>query len=269
MEGSSVKVGVVGACGRMGQEAMRALGGDPAFELVAVCDNDRVGESARAVAGPPAPEIPITGKLGEALDAARPDVLVDLTNGGSAPDHAIRALKRKVAVVIGASGVGADGLAAIRDACAEHATPCLLVPNFAIGAVLMMRFAEEAARWFPDVEVIELHHAGKLDSPSGTAVHTAERVSEARLGRPARQIGATETRPGARGASVKDVHVHSVRLPGLVAHQEVLFGGEGELLTIRHDSLSRSSFMAGLKLAVREVRRLEGLVVGLDKVMSG
>jgi 4-hydroxy-tetrahydrodipicolinate reductase len=267
MSDKAVRVAVVGACGRMGQETLRALGSDPGFDVVAACDSNHVGESARTVAGPAAPDIPVSGKLGEALDAARPDVLVELTNGGSAPDHAIRALKRRVAVVVGASGIASDGMAAIREACAESTTPCLIVPNFAVGAVLMMRFAAEAARWFPDAEVLEMHHAGKLDSPSGTAIHTAERIAESRSGRPVRQIGATETRAGARGAGVKEVHVHSVRLPGLVAHQEVLFGGEGELLTIRHDSLSRTSFMAGLKLAVREVRRLEGLVVGLDKVM--
>lgn len=251
----------------MGQETLRALGSDPGFDVVAACDSNRVGESARSVAGPQAPDIVVSGKLGEALDASSPDVLVELTNGGSAPDHAMRALKRRVAVVVGASGIASDGMAAIRDACSESGTPCLVVPNFAVGAVLMMRFAAEAARWYPDAEVVEMHHAGKLDSPSGTSIHTAERIAEARTGRAVRQIGATETRAGARGSAVKEVHVHSVRLPGLVAHQEVLFGGEGELLSIRHDSFNRSSFMTGLKLAVREVRHLEGLVVGLERVM--
>jgi 4-hydroxy-tetrahydrodipicolinate reductase len=267
MEGSPVKVAVVGACGRMGQEACRALAADPDFELVVACDNRNVGESIRDVAGAPAPDIPVSGKLGEALDATKPDVLVELTNGGSAPDHALRALKRGVAVVVGASGVGREGLAAIRDAATEHGTPCLLVPNFALGAVLMMRFAEQAAAWFPDAEIVEMHHAGKLDAPSGTAMHTAEVVADARTKPPQRVIGATEKAEGARGAKVKGVPVHSVRLPGLVAHQMVVFGGEGELLTVRHDSMSRASFMEGLKLAVRKVRTLEGLVVGLDKVM--
>lgn len=261
------RVAVVGAAGRMGQEALRALGGSPGFEVVAAIDKLNCGESARSLAGAPAPEVLIHNKLGEALDAGRPDVLLDLTHPSCAADNTMSALKRKIAVVIGTSGLSNDDLSAIRESCMEHGTPALLVPNFAIGAILMMRFAEQAAKWFPNVEVIELHHDGKADSPSGTATRTAEILADARESVPRGVVGAIEKHAGARGANVKGVHVHSVRLPGLVAHQEVLFGGPGELLTLRHDSMHRGSFMEGVKLACAEVRNLSGFVTGLDKLM--
>ncbi|MBS1724983.1 MAG: 4-hydroxy-tetrahydrodipicolinate reductase [Armatimonadetes bacterium] len=262
-----VKVAVAGACGRMGQESLRALGGAPEFEVVAAVDKSNPGESARSVAGSPAPDIAIHNKLGESLDATKPDVLLDLTHASCAADNTVSALKRRIAVVIGTSGLSNEDLSAIREACMTHETPALLVPNFAIGAILMMRFAEQAAKWFPSAEIIELHHDGKADSPSGTATRTAEMIAAARESVPRRAVGAVEKFPGARGAQVKGIQTHSVRLPGLVAHQEVLFGGPGELLTIRHDSMNRGSFMEGVKYACREVRGLNGFVVGLDKLM--
>jgi len=264
---SVIRVAVAGAAGRMGQESLRALGAAGEFEVVAAIDKLHVGEPASAVAGAPAPDVAITARLGETLDASKPDVLLDLTHPSCAADNTLTALKRKIAVVIGTSGLGNDNLSAIRSACREFETPALLVPNFAVGAVLMMRFAEMAAPWLPSAEIIELHHDGKADSPSGTATRTAEIISASREAEPRGVVGSIEKYPGARGAHVKGVHVHSVRLPGLVAHQEVVFGGTGELLTVRHDSMNRTSFMEGVKLACREVRTLSGFVVGLDKLM--
>lgn len=263
----SVRVIVAGAAGRMGQETMRAISTASEFDLVAAVDKQCNGESARALIGGEVRDIAIQNKLGETLDACPCDVMVDFTHPSSAASNTLSALKRGVATVIGTSGLSGEDLSAIREACAEHKTPALLVPNFAIGAILMMRFAEVAAKWFPNVEVIELHHDGKADSPSGTASRTAEIIADARESVPRGVIHPIEKHPGARGAKVKGVHVHSVRLPGYVAHQEVLFGGPGEVLTIRHDSMDRKSFMEGVKLAVREVRSLQGLVVGLDKLM--
>ena len=153
------------------------------------------------------------------------------------------------------------------DACRLNGVGGVLVPNFAIGAVLMMRFAQEAARWLPDAEVIEMHHDRKIDAPSGTGIRTAELISEARTKQKRPDPTTKLKHEGARGALVADVKVHSVRLPGLVAHQQVLFGGEGELLTIKHDSLSRASFMQGVKLAIRKVRDLDTFAIGLDKLM--
>ena len=143
----------------------------------------------------------------------------------------------------------------------------LVVPNFALGAVLLQQFAAQAARHLPHVEIIELHHDGKADAPSGTALATAARVAEARSETPA-VVRGDDAHPGARGTTHHGVPVHSVRLPGLVAHQEVLFGGEGELLTLRHDSTSRDSFASGIVLAVRSVAGLDGLTVGLDALLG-
>jgi 4-hydroxy-tetrahydrodipicolinate reductase len=169
--------------------------------------------------------------------------------------------------VIGASGLSSAQQQEVAAACKKAGLGGILVPNFAIGAVLMMRFAAEAAKWLPNAEVIEMHHDKKVDAPSGTGIRTAELVSEAR--RSGRHPDPTKVVKfeGARGSLVNDVPVHSVRLPGLVAHQTVMFGGEGEVLTIHHDSMNRLSFMSGVLLAVRRVRDLDGFVVGLDALM--
>lgn len=261
------RVAIVGAAGKMGREALKALGSDDRFVVVAAVNRSRAGENCRDIAGPEAPDLVIEGKLGAALDAAKPDVLLELTHGGSAPEYGTSAMKRGIAVVVGSSGIGPDGLSALRNSSTEFGCPCLLVPNFAVGAVVMMRMVETVAPWMPDAEIVEMHHSGKLDAPSGTSMHTAELISEARTRRPVRNTMAVEKAQGARGAAVHDVRVHSVRLPGLVAHQTVMFGGEGEVLTIRHDSMDRRSFMPGVKLSILGVRDLSGFVVGLDKVM--
>lgn len=264
---SEIKVIVAGAAGRMGQETMRALGEASDIQIVAAVDKQNIGESCRTLCGGQTADLQILGKLGESLDTFPADVLVDFTHPSSAASNTLSALKRKVAVVIGTSGLSSEDLSAIREACQEFQTPALLVPNFAIGAVLMMRFAEMAAKWFPQAEILELHHDGKADSPSGTATRTAELIADARNSVPRGAIGAIEKYPGARGAKVKGINVHSVRLPGYLAHQEVLFGSPGEVLSVRHDSMDRKCFMEGVKLAVREVRSISGLVVGLDKLM--
>jgi len=179
-----------------------------------------------------------------------------------------QALAAGVHCVVGTTGVGVDRWAEVAGETGSSA--CLFIaPNFAIGAVLMMRFAEVAARYMPHAEIIELHHDRKLDAPSGTAMRTAAIIAGARAEVPASPGRETEVSPGARGALVDDVTVHSVRLPGLVAHQEVLFGGVGQTLSIRHDSIDRTSFMPGVVLAVREVVTRSGLVVGLEELMEG
>jgi 4-hydroxy-tetrahydrodipicolinate reductase len=175
-------------------------------------------------------------------------------------------------VVVGTSGFGEDRLDEVAGWLADHpAARVLVVPNFSIGAILMMRFAEQAARFFPSAEVIELHHAAKADAPSGTALRTASMIGAARaeagLGPP--PDATSSALPGARGATVDEIHVHSVRAAGLMAHQEVLFGGPGETLTIRHDSLDRVSFMPGVLLAVRGIGSLpHGLTVGLEGLLG-
>lgn len=262
-----IRVAVTGAAGKMGVEVLRAVAHADDMELVAAVDRQRADEPISAVAGVGLPDLKIESRLGEALDRSQPHVLVDFTQMAAAPENCLSALRRGIAVVIGTSGLSAADLSAIRQGTADYNTPAALIPNFAVGAVLMMRFAELAAAWLPDVEIIEAHHTDKLDAPSGTATHTAERIAEARRAEPMVNKSAHEKHAGARGAKVKDVQVHSLRLPGCVAHQEVIFSGVGELLTIRHDSLDRRSFMEGVKLSIRRIRDHQGLIVGLDRLM--
>jgi 4-hydroxy-tetrahydrodipicolinate reductase len=238
-----IKVGVVGAKGRMGQAAVEAIKGAEDMQLVAAIDMG----------------VPPT-----ALDEAGAEVIVDFT----APDAVMRTLQvcidRGIHCVVGTTGFTLERLDEVREWCrARPEVGVLIAPNFGIGAVLMMEFAAMAAPYFESAEIIELHHPDKVDAPSGTATHTAQAIAAARAGMPAAPDATTHELPGARGARVDGVPVHSVRARGLMAHQEVILGGIGETLTIRHDSLDRASFMPGVLLGVREAPSHPGLTVGL------
>ena len=243
------KVGVLGARGRMGREVVRVVGETADLEVVAEVDQ---GDNLDALTGC--------------------DVVVDFTHPGVVMENLRWCIAHDLDVVVGTSGFAQDRLDEVRGWLADHPdVRVLVVPNFSVGAILMMRFAEQAARFFPSAEVIELHHAAKADAPSGTALRTASMIGAARaqagLGPP--PDATVSEIPGARGAIVDEVHVHSVRVAGLVAHQEVLFGGQGETLTIRHDSLDRVSFMPGVLLAVRNLASLpEGLTMGLEGLLG-
>jgi len=245
---TSVRVGVAGALGRMGRAVCAAVSDANDLELVGGFDRFNVGEPLADLTGLSKPAGLLYDDLAAFYDNAKPDVVVDFTLHPATLDVAREALVRGISPVIGATGRSAEEEAALAALCEQRGVGGALVPNFAIGAVLMMRFAEEAARYFPTVEIIELHHDKKIDAPSGTARLTARRIATA------------------TGGSA--VPIHSVRLRGLVAHQEVLLGGDGEVLTIRHDSLSRDSFMRGVVLAVRQVRKAPGLIVGLEGLME-
>ena len=243
------KVGVLGARGRMGREVIRVISEATDLEVAAEVDQ------------------------GDALDPlAGSDVVIDFTHPGVVMDNLRWCVEHDIDMVIGTSGFGQERLDEVRGWLAGHPdVRVLVVPNFSVGAILMMRFAAEAAAFFPSAEVIELHHANKADAPSGTALRTASLIATARagagLGPP--PDATVSAQPGARGATVDGVHVHSVRAAGLVAHQEVLFGGTGETLTIRHDSLDRASFMPGVLLAVRGLGTLPpGLTVGLEDLLG-
>ena len=243
------KVGVLGARGRMGSEVVRVVTEAADLELAAEVDE------------------------GDKLDALTGcDVVVDFTHPGVVLDNLHWCAEHDLDVVVGTSGFGEDRLAEVRSwTDGKPDVRVLIAPNFSIGAILMMRFAAQAARFFDSAEIIELHHANKIDAPSGTALRTAALIGEARsaagLGAP--PDATKEELAGARGATVDDIHVHSVRLAGLVAHQEVLFGGHGETLTIRHDSLDRASFMPGVLVAVRGVASLPpGLTVGIEPLLG-
>ena len=201
-------------------------------------------------------------------------MLVDFTLPDSVMANVLLALQNRVSPVIGTTGLSAEEVELIDRTARDQGIGAFMAPNFAIGAVLLMQFAAQAARYLPDVEIIELHHEKKLDSPSGTALLTAQKIGAARAEANASAIasptGLIEKVPGARGARgavTGDVPIHSVRLPGFIAHQEVIFGGVGQVLTIRHDSIDRVSFMPGVVLAVRKVSALHGLVIGLENLL--
>jgi 4-hydroxy-tetrahydrodipicolinate reductase len=259
----------------MGREVVRATLEAAGLELVAAIDTHGIGADAGALAGTAPIGVAIEQDLDAALTRTRPHVLVDFTLPHSVLANLRVALAHGVSPVVGTTGLSADSLREIDRAAVEKGIGAFVAPNFAIGAVLMMQFAAQAAKYLPDVEIIELHHDRKVDSPSGTALLTAQKIGEARRASSVSPIaapdGLVEKAPGARGARADvtgDVPIHSVRLPGFVAHQEVIFGGVGQVLTLRHDSIDRRSFMPGVILAVRKVRALEGLVVGLENLLD-
>jgi 4-hydroxy-tetrahydrodipicolinate reductase len=261
-----IRVAVSGAAGRMGRETIRAIAGQSDLELVGAIDREQMGEDSGLLAGLKANGVPV-GKPVETFEAARPEVLVDFTVASASLQMVLAGVRRGVRPVIGTSGLSPQDRSAIRSELEEQGLGGLLVPNFALGAVMMMKLAEQAAHCFPNFEIIEMHHDGKLDAPSGTASRTAERLSRCREEKPRSFAREKVTLEGARGAELAGVKIHSVRLPGLVAHQEIVFGGQGEVLTIRHDSLDRTSFMGGVLLAIRKVGELRGLVVGLETLL--
>lgn len=248
-KGIGMRVAVFGANGRMGTEVCRAVTAAEDLELVAAVDagDDRSGVEQQA------------------------QVVVDFTTPDAVLDNLAWCIERGIHVVVGTTGFSEERLDHVRQLLsAKPEVGVLVAANFSIGAVLMMHFAEQAARYFESAEIVELHHPNKVDAPSGTAQATAGRIA---AGRAAAGLGpvpdATSSGlPGARGAEVQGIHVHGVRLRGLVAHQEVLFGAEGETLTIRHDSLDRTGFMPGVLAAVRAVGGLPGLTIGIDQLLG-
>jgi len=262
-----VKVLVNGACGRMGQAVLAAVLDDAELELVGAVDV-RGGADVGELLGRGANGIVVADDLGRALDEKKPEVMVDFTRPDVVFDNVMTALQHKVSPVVGTTGLSDEAKEKIREESEKQGTPAFIAPNFAIGAVLMMLMARQAAKYMPEVEIIELHHDKKLDAPSGTAVQTAAMIAEVRRAHGQGHPEEKEKLTGARGADYEGMHIHSVRLPGYVAHQEVIFGGLGQTLTIRHDSTNRESFMPGVVLACKRVRSLRGLTVGLDQLLD-
>jgi 4-hydroxy-tetrahydrodipicolinate reductase len=265
--GEKIRVAVAGAAGRMGRECLKAL--DPAhgFEVVVAVDRSEIGRSIHDLTGGSGPQdVFVTDKLGLELDKTPVDVLLDFSHHSAAPAHTHSAFTRGAKVVIGCTGMSESDLSQIRSFAKEFKSAALYVPNFAVGAVLMMRFSQIAAKWMPDAEIVELHHERKEDAPSGTAMLTAELISESRSKSTTKFPSETIKVDGARGGRFCDVPIHSIRLPGFLAHQQVMFGAPGETL-IRHDSTDRQSFMHGVRLALKEVLTMQGLTVGLDKIL--
>jgi 4-hydroxy-tetrahydrodipicolinate reductase len=264
-----IRVAVAGAAGRMGAEVVRAVTADAGCHLVGGVDPSRAGEDPGVVAGVSESGLRLAASVGELLEQCRPEVLVDFTVAEAAAANALAVLAAGVSPVIGTTGLSPERVEAIRMAADRGGVGAFMAPNFAIGAVLMMVFARQAARHMPEVEIIELHHEKKVDAPSGTALRTAQLILEGRAERTAQRPATEDVKlAGARGGDLEGVRVHSVRLPGYVAHQEVILGGQGQTLTIRHDSIDRTSFMPGVLLAVKRVRSLKGLVVGLEQLLD-
>lgn len=251
-----MRVAVSGAAGSMGRLVAEALARRPDIDLVALYDP---GEPGVELGGLSTTEDP------SAVDGA--DVVVEFTRPDVVMDNLRRWRRYGSHAVVGTSGFTRERIQEAAELWGSSPPNLLIVPNFSIGAVLMMRFAGEAARHFPAAEIIELHHDRKADAPSGTAAATATRIA-AEQPNQRRAAATSELVPGALGAEVEGIRIHSIRLPGLVAHQEVLFGGQGELLTIRHDTTSREAFLPGVMLALDRIAELPGITVGLEALLG-
>jgi 4-hydroxy-tetrahydrodipicolinate reductase len=237
-------VAVIGAKGRMGSEVVKAVTAAPDLDLGPVFDVD------------------------DAIDLTGVDVAVDFTHPSAVMQNLQLCIESGVHAVVGTTGFDDAKIATLQGWLADGRANVLIAPNFGIAAVLMMQFSAAAAKYFESVEIVELHHTGKADAPSGTARRTAQLVAEARKGMPPMPDATSESLEGARGAVVDGIPVHALRLQGLVAHQEVILSGGGESLTIRHDSYDRASFMPGVLLGVREVAKHPGLTIGLEHLLS-
>jgi 4-hydroxy-tetrahydrodipicolinate reductase len=254
-----IRVGVLGATGNVGAEVCRAVHADPELHFVAGISRSKAGEPASTAIGLDGSDVVLAENL-DAFEARGVEVAVDFTSGTFAVEHITWAIEHGVHIVVGTTGFDVD------ESWRVAPTGVFVAPNFAIGAVLMQRFAREAARHLPAVEIVELHHDGKADAPSGTAAATADAVADTRSESWAGP--SSESVPGVRGGERAGIRIHSIRLPGLVAHQEVIFGGQGQTLTIRHDSTDRTSFVPGVLMAIRWVPAHPGLTVGLDAILS-
>lgn len=242
-----MRVLVNGAKGKMGSETVNAVLKEMDLELVGQTD---LGDN-----------------LGNIIIATKAEIVVDFTHPSAAMKNVRTILQNKAHAVVGTTGLTTANLAEIKKMCAKNKVNCVVAPNFAIGAVLMMKFARDAAHYMPEVEIIELHHDQKADAPSGTAIKTAQLILDDRKNIKRKIPKCIETVKNVRGGKLGGIPIHSVRLQGFVAHQEVIFGGLGQTLKIRHDSISRESFMPGVIMAVRKVRKIKGLVYGLENLL--
>ncbi len=262
-----IHVLVNGASGRMGSEVVRSVMNDEELEMVGAVDPKAAGKDLGDVVGVKRMGIVVDSTIEEALDKVKPDVVVDFTSPKVIYENAKYILSKGVNIVIGTTGLTQEQRDELAKIAKDHGVNGLVAPNFSLGAVLMMQVSAQISKYFPDAEIIELHHNQKYDAPSGTAKLTAELMAKARTSEPAPDA-TQESLAGVRGGKHEGITIHSVRLPGYVAHQEVLFGGYGETLTIRHDSLDRKSFMPGVMLACKKVQVVSGFVYGLENYLD-
>jgi 4-hydroxy-tetrahydrodipicolinate reductase len=259
-----IKVAVAGAGGRMGKEVVRMTLQDPELRLTAAIGQSTAGTDAGLLAGLEPSGVIVQNDLEMALVEGKPDVLVDFTTPHSVYNHAITAIRLGVRPVIGTTGLTQQNISELDKLCREHGIGGIVAPNFSIGAILMMKFARQAAKYFPHVEIMEFHGEQKLDAPSGTSIKTAEMIAEVREELKQGHPNEKETIEGSRGGYYNGFRIHSVRLPGIFAQQEVMFGGFGQSLKIRHDSYDRAAYMPGVKVAIQQSLHLTGIVYGFE-----
>lgn len=261
------RVIVVGACGSMGRETVRTLLSTPSLMFHGAVDVARIGEDIGEIAVGRPCGVTVTDAI-PAPDGPYPHAAVIFASHDAATGRILECLDRGIPAVVGTTGIDEEEAARIRAAAERTGLGVLLAPNFAIGAVLLMRFAKIAAQYMRAAEILEQHHDTKVDAPSGTALMTAQIISEVQRQSSKEKRKELLKLPGARGGTLDGVSIHSVRLPGCLAHHTALFGDVGQTLTLRHDSISRESFMPGVLLALEEIHRLRGLVVGLEHIMK-
>lgn len=264
-----IRIFVAGACGKMGMETVQTILKQEDMEIVGVSDIQNQGKDITVVMGLSPLGITIEGLITvERLKKLKVDILVDFTNPLSVFANAKEAIKAGVVPVIGATGLDEHEIGELEELAEQYNIGVFIAPNFALGAILLMKFAQETAKFFQHVEIIEYHHDNKLDAPSGTALTTADMISEVRKPMVQGHPNEYEKIPGSRGGDVQGIHIHSVRLPGMIAHQEVIFGGHGQTLTIRHDAYTRETYMPGVMLAIRKSKQLKKLIVGLENFLD-
>lgn len=254
------KVVVNGANGKMGKRVVDLILNKKNTKLVGVCDKKGIDKKIKST------NLKIKNNLSQILDKKGIEVVIDFTTPDSVMDNIRSVLNNNINMIVGTTGITKDNLDEIKNIVDNN--KIIIAPNFALGAVLMMEFSKKAAKYMDDVEIIELHHDQKIDSPSGTSIRTAELISENLKKSKNTKQNYIESLTGARGAQKEDINIHSVRLKGLVAHQEVIFGTEGQTLKIKHDSYDRSSFMPGVSMAIDKINEVEGLVYGLENILD-
>lgn len=261
------KVLVTGAMGKMGRETMKAIANDNELQLIGAVDIRANGEAISQLISLDGYNVQLQNDLEKAIKELKPDIMVDFTNPQSVFNNIKTALKENLRCVVGTTGLNEVELKQVEKMAGERKLGVAVIPNFAIGAVLMMKFAREAAKYFPDVEIIEMHHDQKIDAPSGTAIKTAEMINDNRIKRAPKNIPEYEKIAGARGGNVENIRIHSVRLPGFIAHQEIIFGGSGQSLKIRHDSFDRIAFMHGVVMVIKKMLSRNDLVYGMENLI--
>lgn len=261
------KVLVAGAAGRMGQETIRTILDDKELQLVGAVgrkDSEQIGKDIGTLVGIEKAGVLLTDNLKDTMHRTRPSVFVDFTIPAAVYSNACLAIESGVHCVLGATGLSEEELNELDKKSKFAGTAVLVAPNFALGAIMMIEAAKLVAKYFDNVEVIEMHHDKKVDAPSGTAIKTIDELAKVK------DFNQLELSPGAkaRGDRLKGINVHSIRMPGMVAHEEIIFGAIGQTLTLRHDTINRTAFMPGVALAIKEINKHKGLIYGLENLLE-